>query len=145
MGRTRVPMKAAKDRKPSGGFQPVLGPLEKQFPFEFMEYIKRHLEAESDVQLAKALNISTMQVSKIRSGTTRVTSGTLLDIYDHTGLSIEELRTKLYKRPFTAPEVPKEPAYERFATVRKRYTTKAERLAKQDAERWQSVKPNSTD
>lgn len=90
----------------------LLQPIEEpQHVTDFVEALRLHMGARNDAQLARALKIPRGTISKLRNGELRVSGGHMMTIYDQTGLSIEELRELLYKRPFDKPSVPAEPAY----------------------------------
>lgn len=90
----------------------LLQPIkEPQYATDFVEALRVHMGARNDAQLARALTIPKGTISKLRNGGLRVSGAHLIVIYDKTGLSIEKLREMLYKRKFTAPKPPTEPAY----------------------------------
>jgi plasmid maintenance system antidote protein VapI len=61
-------------------------------PHDLLDILKDELEIKSDSKLAKELNITKANLSKIRHGKMKVTSLHILRIYDATGWSIEKIR-----------------------------------------------------
>jgi len=90
----------------------LLEPIDiPQYQSEFIDALRDYMGARNYAQLGRALRIPCGTITKLRSGDLRVSGGYLLRIYDTTGLSIEQLREMLYKRKFTAPQKPTNPAY----------------------------------
>ncbi len=61
-------------------------------PHDLLDILKDELEIKSDSKLAKELNITKPNLSKIRHGKMKVTALHILRIYDATGWSIEKIR-----------------------------------------------------
>lgn len=68
------------------------------YPNEFFNQIQKRLGVVNDYQMARALHIDASSVKRIRDGTLNLSAQNLLNIYDQTGWSIEELRSLLYQR-----------------------------------------------
>lgn len=114
------------------------------YPNEFFDQISRRLGVVNDYQLGRTLHIDSTTIRRIRNGSLGLSAQNLLNIYDQTGWSIEELRSLLYQRiilrnqwPITQDSIPnlqvriKSP--EETADVQ-RATAKVQRLATQTPE-----------
>jgi len=68
------------------------------YPNEFFDQVRIRLGVANDYQLARAVQIDGSTIKRIREGGLQLSAANLLNIYDHTGWSIEELRSLLYQR-----------------------------------------------
>ena len=66
-------------------------------PHALLDYILKKASVKNDKDIAKLLNTSSPVISRIRNNTRNPSAQLVLSIYDHTDLSIEEIR-KLIKQ-----------------------------------------------
>lgn len=80
----------------------------KQYPHMFFNWIMKEMCLENDAELARLMEINQSTISRIRSGAShpannkliRVADAHILQLYDATGFSIEQLRSVLYQTKF---------------------------------------------
>lgn len=68
------------------------------YPNEFFDQISKRLGVVNDYQLGRTLHIDASSIKRIRDGKLQLSAQNLLNVYDQTGWSIEELRSLLYQR-----------------------------------------------
>lgn len=68
------------------------------YPNEFFDQIRLRLGVANDYQLARTLQIDANTIKRVRDGSLGLSAANLLNCYDQTGWSIEELRSLLYQR-----------------------------------------------
>ena len=61
-------------------------------PYKLYDEIKKDFNLKSDAALARFLNMSMPNISKVRSGHLNLGANSILNIYDKTGWSIEKIR-----------------------------------------------------
>lgn len=65
---------------------------DNHIPNLVFNHVMEKLELKNDVALSKKIGISTPTISKIRSGTQKMSDGILLKIYEGSGIEVSVLR-----------------------------------------------------
>lgn len=92
---------------------PFLTDRLKQYPADLFDFIKKEMNLKNDAELSRLMGINQATLSRMRyqvphsknNAPARVASQHLLALYDGTGISIEELRTVLFRQEFVKQAV----------------------------------------
>jgi plasmid maintenance system antidote protein VapI len=66
-------------------------------PFELFDAIKREFEIKNDSELARKLEVTAPQISKVRARVNRCTDSLILRIHEAFGLTTQEIRDLVAK------------------------------------------------
>jgi hypothetical protein len=73
-----------------------INPPRPQDPNGFLDFLHEHLKLKNDAQLSRTMGVPPPVLSKFRHFRVPVGPAFLIAAHDFTGLSLDELRAKLY-------------------------------------------------